>query len=97
MWWYAGRFAVGAFDAAVLLGWVSIPLLMLTGSLLGTGQTLVDTAPEALIPRLFSRHRRRLELEWAEQCSDDWTALLLSDHRDGVSTTSKIRPLGARR
>jgi MFS family permease len=58
----AGRFAVvGAFAAVVLLGWVSIPLLMLTGFLLGTGQTLVDTASQALIPTLVSRERRRLE------------------------------------
>jgi len=58
----AGRFAVvGAFAVAVLLGWASIPLLMLTGFLLGTGQTLVDTASQALIPTLVSRDRQRLE------------------------------------
>jgi MFS family permease len=58
----AGRFAVvGAFAVAVLAGWASIPLLMVTGFLLGTGQTLVDTASQALIPTLVSRDRRRLE------------------------------------
>ena len=58
----AGRFAVvGAFTIAVLAGWASIPLLMATGFLLGTGQTLVDTASQALIPTLVSRDRRRLE------------------------------------
>ena len=53
--------AVGTFAAAVLLGLVSIPLLMLTGFVLGTGQTLVDTAAQALIPTLVSRDRQRLE------------------------------------
>ena len=58
----AGRFAaVGAFAVAVLAGWASIPLLMVTGFLLGSGQTLVDTASQALIPTLVSRDRRRLE------------------------------------
>jgi MFS family permease len=46
---------VGSFAAAVLAGWASIPLLMATGFLLGTGQTLVDTASQALIPALVSR------------------------------------------
>jgi MFS family permease len=40
---------VGSFAAAVLVGWASIPLLMATGFLLGTGQTLVDTASQTLI------------------------------------------------
>jgi Na+/melibiose symporter-like transporter len=52
---------VGGFAVAVLAGWVSIPLLMATGFLLGTGQTLVDTASQALIPALVSRHPGRLE------------------------------------
>lgn len=58
----ASRFAVvGVFAIAVLTGRASIPLLMATGFLLGTGQTLVDTASQALIPTLVSRERRRLE------------------------------------
>jgi MFS family permease len=58
----AGRFAVvGAFAVVMLAGWASIPLLMVTGFLLGTGQTLVDTASQALIPMLVSRDRWRLE------------------------------------
>jgi MFS family permease len=52
---------VGGFAVAVLLGWASIPLLMATGFLLGTGQTLVDTAAQALIPALVSRDPGRLE------------------------------------
>jgi MFS family permease len=52
---------VGGFAVAVLLGWASIPLLMLIGFLLGTGQTLVDTASQALIPALVSRDPGRLE------------------------------------
>src|SRR5574341_97636 len=58
----ACRFAVvGALAAAVLLGWASIPLLMAVGFLLGTGQTLVDTAAHTLVPALVSRDPRRLE------------------------------------
>ena len=53
--------AVGGLAAAVLTGWASIPLLMVTGFLLGTGQTLVDTGSQALIPALVSRDRQRLE------------------------------------
>lgn len=53
--------AVGGLAAAVLTGWASIPLLMLTGFLLGTGQTLVDTGSQALIPALVSRDPGRLE------------------------------------
>jgi hypothetical protein len=52
---------VGGFAAAVLLGWASIPLLMATGFLLGTGQTRVDTGSQALIPALVSRNPGRLE------------------------------------
>src|SRR5829696_9272221 len=43
---------VGSFAAAVLAGWAAIPLLMATGFLLGTGQTLVDTASQTLVPAL---------------------------------------------
>jgi MFS family permease len=51
---------VGGFALAVLVGWASIPLLMATGFLLGTGQTLVDTASQALIPALVTRDPGRL-------------------------------------
>ena len=51
---------VGGFAVAVLAGWASIPLLMATGFLLGTGQTLVDTASQALVPSLVSRDPGRL-------------------------------------
>jgi MFS family permease len=52
---------VGGLAAAVLAGWASIPLLMATGFLLGTGQTLVDTGSQALIPALVTRDPGRLE------------------------------------
>ena len=51
---------VGGFAVAVLAGWASIPLLMATGFLLGTGQALVDTASQALVPSLVSRDPGRL-------------------------------------
>jgi MFS family permease len=51
---------VGGFAVAVLLGLASIPLLMLAGFLLGIGQTLVDTASQALVPALVSRDPGRL-------------------------------------
>jgi MFS family permease len=51
---------VGGFAAAVLAGWASIPLLMATGFLLGSGQTMVDTASQALVPALVSREPGRL-------------------------------------
>ena len=58
----AARLAVvGGLAAVVLLGLASIPLLMLAGFLLGTGQTLVDTGSQALIPALVSRDPGRLE------------------------------------
>ena len=57
----AARLVVVGSFAAVLAGWASIPLLMATGFLLGTGQTLVDTASQTLIPALVSRDRGRLE------------------------------------
>ena len=57
----AARFVVvGALTAAVLAGWASIPLLLATGFLLGTGQTLVDTAAVSFIPVLVSRDPDRL-------------------------------------
>ena len=52
---------VGGLAVAVLVGWASIPLLLLTGFLLGTGQTLVDTGSQALIPALVSRAPLRLQ------------------------------------
>lgn len=52
---------VGVLALAVLAGWASIPLLAAIGFLLGTGQTLVDTAAQSLIPALVGRHRHRLE------------------------------------
>ncbi len=59
----AARLAVvGGFATMVLVGWASIPLLMATGFLLGSGQTLVDTAAQALIPALVSRDPHRLAL-----------------------------------
>jgi MFS family permease len=57
----AARFVVvSGFAVAVLAGWASIPLLMAIGFLLGTGQTLVDTASQALVPSLVSRDPGRL-------------------------------------
>jgi len=56
------RFAVaGGLAAAVLAGVAGIPLLMVAGFLLGTGQTLVDTAAVALLPAIVSRRPGRLE------------------------------------
>jgi MFS family permease len=58
----AARFAlVGALAAAVALGWASIPLLVAAGLLLGTGQTLFDTASQSLIPAVVSRDQAMLE------------------------------------
>jgi MFS family permease len=60
----AARFVVvGGLAAAVLLGEASIPLLAAVGFLLGTGQTLVDTGAQSILPALVSRDGRRLE--WA--------------------------------
>jgi len=57
----AGRLVVvGGFAVAVLAGWASVPLLMAAGFLLGTGQTVVDTASQALVPSLVSRDPGRL-------------------------------------
>jgi MFS family permease len=52
---------VAALAGAVLAGWASIPLLMATGFLLGTGQTLVDTAAVSAVPALVSRDPARLD------------------------------------
>jgi MFS family permease len=58
----AARFVVvGGLAAAVLLDRASIALLAAAGFLLGTGQTLVDTAQHAIVPALVSRDRARLE------------------------------------
>ena len=52
----AGRFAVvGGLAVAVLLDRASIALLVAVGFLLGTGQTLVDTAQQSIVPALVSR------------------------------------------
>jgi MFS family permease len=53
---------VGALAIAVLGGWVSIPLLMAVGFLLGAGETLFATAAQAFLPLLVSREPERLEL-----------------------------------
>jgi hypothetical protein len=45
----------------VALGWASIPLLVAAGLLLGTGQTLFDTASQSLIPAVVSRDQAMLE------------------------------------
>jgi MFS family permease len=58
----AARFAVvGGLAVAVLLDRASIALLAAVGFLLGTGQTLVDTAQHAAVPALVSRDPARLE------------------------------------
>jgi MFS family permease len=58
----AGRFAVvGGLAVTVLLDHASIALLAATGFLLGTGQTLVDTAQHSVVPALVSREPARLE------------------------------------
>jgi MFS family permease len=58
----AARFVVvGGMAVAVLLGWASIPLLAAVGFLLGTGQTLVDTGSQSILPSLVSRDPHRLE------------------------------------
>ena len=60
----AGRFlVVGGLAGAVLLEEASIGLLAAVGFLLGTGQTLVDTGAQSILPALVSRNARRLE--WA--------------------------------
>jgi MFS family permease len=58
----AARFAVvGGLAAAVVLDRASIALLAAAGFLLGTGQTLVDTAQHSIVPALVSRDPARLE------------------------------------
>jgi MFS family permease len=60
----AGRFAVvGGLAVAVLLDEASIGLLAAVGFVLGTGQTLVDTGAQSILPALVSRDAQRLE--WA--------------------------------
>jgi MFS family permease len=51
---------VGALTAAVLAGWVSIPLLALAGFLVGTGQTLFENAAQAMVVAVAGREPRRL-------------------------------------
>jgi MFS family permease len=58
----AARFAmVGGLAVAVALDRAGIPLLVAAGFLLGTGQTLFDTASQSLIPALVSRDQAALE------------------------------------
>jgi len=58
----AARFAVvGGLALAVLLDQASIALLAAVGFLLGTGQTLVDTGAQSILPALVSRDPQRLE------------------------------------
>jgi MFS family permease len=47
--------------AAVLAGWASIPLLAAAGFLLGAGETLFNTAAQAIVPAIVSRDPQRLE------------------------------------
>jgi MFS family permease len=58
----AGRFLlVAALAVAVLAGWASVPLLAATGFLLGTGQTLFESAAQSILPALLARDPQRLE------------------------------------
>jgi hypothetical protein len=58
----AARFAVvGGLALAVLGDQASIALLAAVGFLLGTGQTLVDTGAQSILPALVSRDPQRLE------------------------------------
>jgi MFS family permease len=50
-----------ALAAAVLAGWASIPLLAAAGFLLGAGETLFNTAAQAIVPAIVSRDPQRLE------------------------------------
>jgi MFS family permease len=56
----ARALVVGALTAAVLAGWVSIPLLALAGFLVGTGQTLFENAAQAMVVAVAGREPRRL-------------------------------------
>jgi MFS family permease len=58
----AARFVVvGGLALAVLGDQTSIALLAAVGFLLGTGQTLVDTGAQSILPALVSRDPQRLE------------------------------------
>jgi MFS family permease len=58
----AARFAVvGGLALAVFLDQATIALLGVAGFLLGTGQTLVDTGAQSILPALVSRDARRLQ------------------------------------
>jgi MFS family permease len=52
---------VAVLAAAVLAGWASIPLLAAAGFLLGAGETLFNTAAQAIVPAIASRDPQRLE------------------------------------
>jgi MFS family permease len=52
---------VGALTAAVLAGWVSIPLLAVAGFLVGAGQTLFENAAQAMVVAVVGRDPGRLE------------------------------------
>jgi MFS family permease len=57
----AARFVVvGGLAVAVLAGRASIVLLAVVGFVLGTGQTLVDTGAQSILPALVSRDPQRL-------------------------------------
>jgi MFS family permease len=57
----AARFVVvGGLAVAVLAGRESIVLLAAVGFVLGTGQTLVDTGAQSILPALVSRDPQRL-------------------------------------
>ena len=51
---------VGALAAAVLVGWVSIPLLAVAGFLVGAGQPLFENAAQAMVVAVASRDPHRL-------------------------------------
>jgi MFS family permease len=51
---------VGGLAGAVLAGRASIVLLAVVGFVLGTGQTLVDTGAQSILPALVSRDPQRL-------------------------------------
>jgi len=52
---------VAALAAAVLAGWASVPLLAGAGFLLGAGETLFNTAAQAIVPAIVSRDPQRLD------------------------------------
>jgi MFS family permease len=52
---------VAALAVAVLAGWASIPLLAGAGFLLGAGETLFNTAAQAIVPAIVSRDPQRLD------------------------------------